>query len=107
LFLTQKIFFNHKKIGNQHRKNKTRQVKLCYTIKSMNVFLKEELLPMGEKETFYITTPIYYPCGKLHIGNSYTTIACNDIARFRRLMGFDVFYLPGADGNVEKIEQKS
>ena len=52
---------------------------------------------MAEKETFYITTPIYYPSGKLHIGNSYTTIACDAIARYKRLMGFDVFYLTGVD----------
>ena len=46
---------------------------------------------MSQKETFYITTPIYYPSGKLHIGNSYTTIACDAMARYKRLMGFDVF----------------
>ena len=44
--------------------------------------------PMAEKETFYITTLIYYPSGKLHIGNSYTTIACDAVARYKRLMGF-------------------
>ena len=53
---------------------------------------KEEYILMAEKETFYITTPIYYPSGKLHIGNSYTTIACDAVARYKRLMGFDVFY---------------
>ncbi|GAA5421959.1 methionine--tRNA ligase [Tetragenococcus halophilus] len=62
---------------------------------------------MGEKETFYITTPIYYPSGKLHIGNSYTTIACDAMARYKRLMGFDVFYLTGVDEHGEKIEQKA
>ena len=51
---------------------------------------------MSQKETFYITTPIYYPSG-LHIGNSYTTIACDAMARYKRLMGFDVFYLTGVD----------
>ncbi|MDR0921612.1 MAG: methionine--tRNA ligase [Lactobacillales bacterium] len=59
------------------------------------------------KETFYITTPIYYPSGKLHIGNSYTTIACDALARYKRLMGFDVFYLTGTDEHGLKIEQKA
>ena len=62
---------------------------------------------MAEKETFYITTPIYYPSGKLHIGNSYTTIACDAIARYKRLMGFDVFYLTGVDEHGQKIETKA
>ncbi|HLQ39511.1 MAG TPA: methionine--tRNA ligase [Tetragenococcus sp.] len=62
---------------------------------------------MAEKETFYITTPIYYPSGKLHIGNSYTTIACDAVARYKRLMGFDVFYLTGVDEHGQKIEQKA
>ncbi|MDN6127977.1 MAG: methionine--tRNA ligase, partial [Tetragenococcus halophilus] len=52
-------------------------------------------------------TPIYYPSGKLHIGNSYTTIACDAMARYKRLMGFDVFYLTGVDEHGEKIEQKA
>lgn len=59
------------------------------------------------KETFYITTPIYYPSGKLHIGNSYTTIACDAMARYKRLMDFDVFYLTGTDEHGLKIEQKA
>ncbi|MHC5373460.1 methionine--tRNA ligase [Enterococcus sp. LJL120] len=62
---------------------------------------------MAEKGTFYITTPIYYPSGKLHIGNSYTTIACDAVARYKRLMGFDVFYLTGVDEHGQKIEKKS
>jgi methionyl-tRNA synthetase len=62
---------------------------------------------MSNKETFYITTPIYYPSGKLHIGNSYTTVACDAIARFKRLMDFDVFYLTGTDEHGLKIEQKA
>ena len=62
---------------------------------------------MAEKETFYITTPIYYPSGKLHIGNSYTTIACDAIARYKRLMGFDVFYLTGVDEHGTKNRNKS
>ena len=46
---------------------------------------------MTENKTFYITTPIYYPSGKLHLGSSYTTIACDVLARYKRLMGFDTF----------------
>lgn len=60
-----------------------------------------------QKPTYYITTPIYYPSGKLHIGNSYTTIACDAEARFKRLRGYDVFYLTGTDEHGLKIEQKA
>ncbi|WP_080871829.1 methionine--tRNA ligase [Oceanobacillus timonensis] len=62
---------------------------------------------MGSKDTFYITTPIYYPSGKLHIGNAYTTIACDTMARYKRMLGFDVFYLTGSDEHGQKIEQKA
>lgn len=62
---------------------------------------------MGEKPTFYITTPIYYPSGKLHIGNSYTTIACDVLARYKRLQGYDVFFLTGTDEHGLKIGQKA
>lgn len=62
---------------------------------------------MTEKQTFYLTTPIYYPSGKLHIGNSYTTIACDALARYKRFMGFDVFYLTGMDEHGQKIETKA
>lgn len=62
---------------------------------------------MGEKPTFYITTPIYYPSGKLHIGNSYTTIVCDVLARYKRLQGYDVFFLTGTDEHGLKIEQKA
>ncbi len=62
---------------------------------------------MGEKPTFYITTPIYYPSGKLHIGNSYTTIACDVLARYKRLQDYDVFFLTGTDEHGLKIEQKA
>lgn len=64
-------------------------------------------LQMEEKKTFYITTPIYYPSGRLHIGSSYTTIACDAMARYKRLKGFDVFYLTGLDEHGQKIEQKA
>ncbi|MGO2083515.1 methionine--tRNA ligase [Vagococcus sp.] len=62
---------------------------------------------MEDKKTFYITTPIYYPNGKLHIGSSYTTIACDAMARYKRLKGYDVFYLTGLDEHGQKIEQKA
>ena len=62
---------------------------------------------MGEKPTFYIRTPIYYASGKLHIGNSYTTIACDVLARYKRLQGYDVFFLTGTDEHGLKIEQKA
>lgn len=63
---------------------------------------------MAEKKpTYYITTPIYYPSGKLHIGNSYTTIAVDAEARYRRLMGNDVFFLTGTDEHGQKIEEKA
>ncbi|GAA3730376.1 methionine--tRNA ligase [Salinicoccus jeotgali] len=60
-----------------------------------------------EKPTYYITTPIYYPSGKLHIGNAYTTIACDVTARYKRMRGYDVYYLTGADEHGQKIEQKA
>ena len=48
---------------------------------------------MSEHKTFYITTPIYYPSDKLHIGHSYTTVACDALARFKRMQGYDVMFL--------------
>lgn len=60
-----------------------------------------------EKKTYYITTPIYYPSGRLHIGNAYTTIACDVMARYKRMRGFDVFYLTGADEHGQKIQTKA
>ncbi|WP_271401076.1 methionine--tRNA ligase [Salinicoccus roseus] len=60
-----------------------------------------------EKPTYYITTPIYYPSGKLHIGNAYTTIACDVMARYKRMRGYDVYYLTGADEHGQKIEKKA
>ena len=59
------------------------------------------------KPTFYITTPIYYPSGQLHIGNSYTTIAADTLARYKRMRGYDVFFLTGTDEHGLKIEQKA
>jgi methionyl-tRNA synthetase len=62
---------------------------------------------LTEKKPFYITTPIYYPSGKLHIGNAYSTIACDVMARYKRMIGFDVFYLTGSDEHGQKIENKA
>lgn len=58
-----------------------------------------------KKKTFYITTPIYYPSGKLHIGHAYTTVAGDAIARYKRLRGYDVHYLTGTDEHGLKIQQ--
>ena len=58
-------------------------------------------------KTFYITTPIYYPSGKLHIGSAYTTIACDVLARYKRMMNYDVFYLTGLDEHGQKIQQRA
>ncbi|MDD6673717.1 MAG: methionine--tRNA ligase [Eubacteriales bacterium] len=62
---------------------------------------------MENKETFYITTPIYYPSGNPHIGHCYTTVACDSIARYRRMQGKDVIFLTGTDEHGLKIEQKA
>ena len=60
-----------------------------------------------ERKTFYITTPIYYPSDKLHIGHSYCTVATDAIARYKRLQGFDVMFLTGTDEHGQKIETKA
>lgn len=59
------------------------------------------------KPTYYITTPIYYPSGQLHIGNAYSTLACDAMARYKRLMDYDVFFLTGTDEHGQKIESKA
>ena len=58
-------------------------------------------------EKFYITTPIYYPSANFHIGHCYTTIIADSIARYKRLAGYDVFFLTGTDEHGEKIEKKA
>ena len=60
-----------------------------------------------EKKTFYITTPIYYPSDKLHIGHAYCTVATDVIARYKRLCGYDVMFLTGTDEHGQKIEEKA
>ena len=62
---------------------------------------------MTSKQPFYITTPIYYPSGKRHIGSAYTTIACDVLARYKRMMNHEVFYLTGLDEHGQKIQQKA
>ena len=60
-----------------------------------------------ENKKFYITTPIYYPSDKLHIGHSYTTVACDALARYKRMQGYDVMFLTGTDEHGQKIQDKA
>ncbi len=62
---------------------------------------------MPEKKPYYITTPIYYPSGKLHIGHAYCTVATDAMARYKRLQGYDVMFLTGTDEHGQKIEDKA
>lgn len=59
------------------------------------------------KPTYYITTPIYYPSNKLHIGHSYTTVAADAMSRYKRLRGYDVMFLTGTDEHGQKIERRA
>jgi len=59
------------------------------------------------KKTYYISTPIYYPSGKLHIGHSYTTVAADAVSRYKRLKGYDVMFLTGTDEHGQKIQRKA
>lgn len=60
-----------------------------------------------ENKTFYLTTPIYYPSGKLHIGHAYTTVAGDAMARYKRLRGYDVMFLTGTDEHGQKIQRSA
>lgn len=62
---------------------------------------------MDDRETYYITTPIYYPSDNLHIGHAYTTVAADALARFQRLRGKDVFFLTGTDEHGQKIQRRA
>lgn len=62
---------------------------------------------MPETKTFYVTTPIYYPSGHMHIGHTYTTVAADTIARFKKLTGYDTFFLTGTDEHGQKIERRA
>lgn len=64
-----------------------------------------ERFKMSEKKSFYISTPIYYPSAKLHIGHTYSTVAADSIARFKKLTGHDVFFLTGTDEHGQKIQE--
>ncbi|TFE01910.1 methionine--tRNA ligase [Jeotgalibacillus sp. R-1-5s-1] len=68
---------------------------------------EEDFTVSQSNDTFYITTPIYYPSGKLHIGHAYTTVAGDAMARYKRLRGFDVMYLTGTDEHGQKIQEKA
>src|SRR5690554_1284182 len=60
---------------------------------------------MSEKKTFYITTPIYYPSANLHIGHALTTVMADTMARYKRIKGYDVWFLTGSDEHGQKIER--
>ena len=60
-----------------------------------------------QKETYYITTPIYYPSDNLHIGHSYCSVAADTMARYKKLRGYDVFFLTGSDEHGQKIAKKA
>jgi len=62
---------------------------------------------MADRKKFYITTPIYYPSGKWHLGTCYTTVVCDALARFKRMQGYDTYYLTGTDEHGQKIEEKA
>jgi len=64
-------------------------------------------MALTDKKTFYITTPIYYPSDNLHIGHAYCSVAADTMARFKKLTGFDTYFLTGTDEHGQKIERKA
>jgi len=78
----------------------------CETSARCSVW-KGESMTMDDRETYYITTPIYYPSDNLHIGHAYTTVAADALARFQRLRGKDVFFLTGTDEHGQKIQRRA
>ncbi|MBR7188208.1 MAG: class I tRNA ligase family protein, partial [Clostridia bacterium] len=62
---------------------------------------------MADRPKFYITTPIYYPSGNMHIGHTYTTVAADTMTRFKKQTGFDTYFLTGTDEHGQKIERKA
>ncbi|MCL2811294.1 MAG: methionine--tRNA ligase [Clostridia bacterium] len=62
---------------------------------------------MPDKKTYYITTPIYYTSGKLHIGHSYSSVAADTMARFKKLTGYDAYFLTGTDEHGQKVERRA
>ena len=83
-------------------------ITLLYVLVDEFVLICTQEVPMSnEKKTFYITTPIYYTSGHLHIGNSYTTVAADTMARYKRMCGYDVMMLTGTDEHGQKVERKA
>ncbi len=68
---------------------------------------KDQTKNDNQKKTFYITTPLYYSSGKLHLGHCYTTVICDSIARFKRMDGYDVFFLTGTDEHGQNIAKRA
>ena len=62
---------------------------------------------MEEKKTYYVTTPIYYPSDNFHVGHCYTTVIADALARYKRLKGYDVYFLTGSDEHGQKIEERA
>ena len=60
-----------------------------------------------EKKNYYITTPIYYPSGNMTVGHTYTTVAADTMARFKKMQGYDTYFLTGTDEHGQKIEKKA
>jgi methionyl-tRNA synthetase len=80
---------------------------IIYVYTSKRIYFRRETLMEEKLKTFYITTPIYYPSGNLHIGHAYTTVAGDAMARYKRLRGFDVMYLTGTDEHGQKIQRNA
>ena len=74
---------------------------------ALSFLFREGVIINMENKKFYITTPIYYPSDKLHIGHSYTTVACDALARYKRMQGYDVMFLTGTDEHGQKIQDKA
>ncbi len=72
-----------------------------------SIAMKGSDLMESEKKTFYLTTPIYYPSGNMHIGHTYTTVAADTMVRFKRMTGYDAYFLTGTDEHGQKIERKA
>ena len=95
------IFFTHLEKKAEKIYNKVAYLYSAGEVFSQKILQfveKEDYITMSnQKNTYYITTPIYYPSGNPHIGHCYTTVACDAIARFKRMQGYDVMFLTGTD----------
>ena len=78
---------------------------LCSLNSPSNPF--KGVIPMDQKKTYYITTPIYYPSGNMTIGHTYTTVAADTMTRFKKMQGYDTYFLTGTDEHGQKIEKKA